>query len=363
MSDLRALYDALQLPDDAKGEDKRRRGFAFETFLGTILTHECLSPRIRLRPSGEEIDGSFDLDGRTYLLEAKWHATPLPASSVYAFKGKVDGKLAGTIGVFVSMSGYGEDAVDALTVGKGLNVVLFDRADVEASVEHGLSRVLRAKLRAAAEEGVVFFPFTSTLAEVRGGRQTEVTDVPNDEAEPTISGREVVIICEGAADARVISTLGRRILEKNSISATLRVVVAQGKQGVPRLANTLHPLLPASSQIIAVVDGDGDPEAVRRSVREAVQVPLELIVVDPEIEIWFHPDSQEPRAEARAVARREQKPFEQYLDERSESADLRELRRSTPGFHQFYNAIVGARRESPEPAARGRSAHSARDCC
>ena len=54
------------------------------------------------------------MGGKTYLLEAKWRKQPIPASDLYAFKGKVDGKLVGTIGVFISMSDYSADAIDAL---------------------------------------------------------------------------------------------------------------------------------------------------------------------------------------------------------------------------------------------------------
>jgi Restriction endonuclease len=342
VTNLRALYDSLRLPGDATPAEKRRRGHTFEAFLGELLAHEGLHPRIRLRPSGEEIDGSFEVDSRAYLLEAKWHATPLPASSVYAFKGKVDGKLAGTIGVFVSMSGYAEDAIDALTVGKVLNIILFDRSDVEAAIQHSFTRVLRAKLRAAAEEGVVFFPFTSTLAEVRRDRETEVTHAPNDATDGSAASPEVVIICESAADARVVSVLAQRILEQHSLPATLRIVAAQGKQGIPRLANTLHAVAIRPAPIIAVVDGNGHPDAARATVEDAVEVPLTLVVIDPQIEIWLEPDAEDPRSEARVAARRERKPFEQYLAERSASANLDELVRSAPGFPEFHDAIVDA---------------------
>lgn len=92
----------------------------------------------RIEPSykakGEQIDGSFYLDGTFILLEAKWHADPIPASTLYQFKGKVDGKLVGTLGVFISMSGYSEDAVDALTAGKSLNLILFNKEDIDAAI-------------------------------------------------------------------------------------------------------------------------------------------------------------------------------------------------------------------------------------
>jgi len=38
----------------------------------------------------------------------------LPASSIYSFKGKVDGKFHTSSGIFISISGYSEDAPEAL---------------------------------------------------------------------------------------------------------------------------------------------------------------------------------------------------------------------------------------------------------
>jgi len=60
-----------------------------------MLADEGLAPRIRFRPSGEEIDGSFLHQGRVMLLETKWTQDPLPASSIYQFRGKVEGKPRG----------------------------------------------------------------------------------------------------------------------------------------------------------------------------------------------------------------------------------------------------------------------------
>jgi hypothetical protein len=112
----------------------RQRGFEFERLLNKLLTSERLDPRTSYKSLGEQVDGSFFLDGSVFLLEAKWQADPLPASTLYQFKGKVDGKLIGTCGVFISMSGYSKDAVDALTVGKSLNVILFDKKDIDAAI-------------------------------------------------------------------------------------------------------------------------------------------------------------------------------------------------------------------------------------
>ena len=148
----------LEPPEDAAPVWYRQRGFAFERILKSCLSHEGMDPRSSFKAEGEQIDGSFFLDGSVFLLEAKWHKDELPASSIYQFKGKVDGKLAGTIGVFISMSGYSKDAVDALTLGKSLNVILFGKEDIDAAIigKSSFKKVLKSKLRIAAEKGVVY---------------------------------------------------------------------------------------------------------------------------------------------------------------------------------------------------------------
>ncbi|HEX7330310.1 MAG TPA: restriction endonuclease [Pyrinomonadaceae bacterium] len=138
--------------------EKRHRGYYFERFLFSLLESEGLEPSTNYRPEGEEIDGSFRLDGRIFLLEAKWHDKPMPASAIYSFKGKVDGKLCGTIGLFISMSGYGPDAAGALIRGKDLNTLLLDRADIESALSETSSfrDILNERLRTAAQFGIVY---------------------------------------------------------------------------------------------------------------------------------------------------------------------------------------------------------------
>src|SRR6202011_1415515 len=97
----------------------------------------------------------FFYQGRVLLLEAKWTQDPQPASSIYQFRGKVEGKLIGTIGVFISMSGYSVAAVAALMAGKVINVILFNDDDMRAiaSGQFSFGDALDRKLRDAAEYG------------------------------------------------------------------------------------------------------------------------------------------------------------------------------------------------------------------
>ncbi|WP_321186323.1 hypothetical protein [Rhizobium sp. SJZ105] len=58
---------------DLAGLAPQARGFAFESFLTDLFQSYGLAPRGSFRPrEGEQIDGSFELDNDTYLVEAKW---------------------------------------------------------------------------------------------------------------------------------------------------------------------------------------------------------------------------------------------------------------------------------------------------
>lgn len=345
LPNLRMQYDSLQLPEGASAQEKRKRGHQLEEFLKLLLSTDDLKPRIRFRPTGEEIDGSFELDGRIYLLEAKWHADPLPASAIYSFKGKVDGKLIGTIGIFISMSGYSGDAIDALTAGKNLNVLLVDKNDIEASLDHGIYRVLRTKIRAAAEEGVVFYPFTSMLSTIDDKGTTERPGTPIDEPGVTDDKSEIVIICEGSSDVQILKGLGQRIMTMVSKPGILRIIAAQGKHGIPRVANAIYPLIPKSSSLIIVADGDGKPEETERIIRDFVTVPFDLVIVDPEIEVWFHPSSFHPKQEMKRAARTSGKTFDRYLSDLIDNSDIAEMDQSSPGFSNFKESILRSLKE------------------
>lgn len=140
--------------------ERQARGYAFESLICILLALEGMKPSPPLRTQGEQIDGSFELDGRYFLFETKWHAAATAASDIYAFKGKLDGKLLGTIGVFLTRS-FAPDAPEALRLGKALNVILFDEIDVGEALQSSISSVLRIKLRRAVSHGQVYYSMAS----------------------------------------------------------------------------------------------------------------------------------------------------------------------------------------------------------
>lgn len=132
------------------------RGYAFETLLRDLFNVFGLEAREPFRLKGEQIDGSFLLQGETYLVEAKWQDALTGVADLHTFHGKLEQKAAWTRGLFVSNSGFTEDGLVAF--GRGKRVVCMDGLDLfeTLSRELPLNHVLERKVRRAAETGLPF---------------------------------------------------------------------------------------------------------------------------------------------------------------------------------------------------------------
>ncbi len=129
------------------------RGLAFEKFLTSTFELYGLKPRDRFRQKGEEIDGSFELLGAAYLLEAKWHAAPIGAADLHVFEGKLSQRAQWARGLFVSYTGFSADGLQAF--GKGKRTICMDGSDFDEMFARQLPLdfVIQAKARAAVETG------------------------------------------------------------------------------------------------------------------------------------------------------------------------------------------------------------------
>lgn len=344
LDEIRTEYEGLaSLPADADGNTKRRRGFAFERFLNRLFMYEDLEPRTGYRPSGEQIDGSIYLDGRIYLLEAKWHADPLPASTLYQFKGKVDGKLAGTIGIFISMSGYAEDAVDALILGKALNIILLDQRDMDAAIIRGggFKNILKHKLRKAAEEGAIYFPTEGELVTATKTRSIEIDLLRFDQttgsvfatrpAEPDTA--DLLIVCEGDSDRVVIATLAERILASAGSSRSIKILTAMGKITIPRVANAMWNTFHSESKVLIVTDGDNDPAGTAMMLANGLEFEDWVAAIpNPSIETWLGLNLDRSR-----------RPGKSWIEDSRRAAgtlDIDALRQQDDQFEKFCAAIL-----------------------
>ena len=140
--------------------DRQKAGLSLEKVLNRLFALHGLAPREPFKVTGEQIDGSFELDHETYLLEAKWHKDPIPEAELLTFRGKIEGKSAYTRGIFISISGVSDDAKQAIVHGKQPTFFVIDGYDLTMvlSEDIGLLEFLRQRRRILAEEGLVVIP-------------------------------------------------------------------------------------------------------------------------------------------------------------------------------------------------------------
>jgi hypothetical protein len=136
--------------------EPQQRGYAFERFLRDVFDANGLAPRASFRLVGEQIDGSFEAAGETYLLEAKWTGPAIGVGDLRSFNGKVEDKAAWTRGLFVSQSGFTEDGLHAF--GRGRRLICMDGLDLSDMLDGSLllADVIARKVRRAAESGEAF---------------------------------------------------------------------------------------------------------------------------------------------------------------------------------------------------------------
>jgi len=144
---------AMESPQDA--------GRAFELVLNRLFQLQDLAPREPFRVVGEQIDGSFELDHETYLLEAKWEKSASSEAPLLIFRGKIEGKSIMTRGVFIALNGTTEQARQAIVTGKQATFFVIDGYDLTMILSGRISLIafLRQRRRLLAEEGSVVVPF------------------------------------------------------------------------------------------------------------------------------------------------------------------------------------------------------------
>lgn len=284
------LFQELQMPPPGASKAWfQGRGRDFEKVIVSCLASEGLEPRSSFKPAGEEIDGSFELGGRVFLLEAKWRNLSTPASDLLAFKGKVDGKLSGTLGVFITMSGYSPKSVEALTKGKEINLILFSPEDFSRIVrgEITFSEAMKQKLRYAAEEGSPFLPLSANEVIRPGILSTTQSHPPVDvsyfdigsRTTPRLTKERWNFVVEGKWDEIALSTLFKRMYSYKSLD--IHFWIAEGPRNIAALVRNLK-RSDEGAKIVAIADNDAAGQAI-----DEVKHDAHLIMADPTLEDWL----------------------------------------------------------------------------
>lgn len=139
------------------------RGFAFEKFLNELFASFDLNPQKSFRITGEQIDGSFMLDGNTYLLEARWRNERADQADLLVFRGKIEGKSTWARGLFIAYTGFSTDGLEAFSKGKATNMIGMTGLEIHEILQGKvrLDDAIRLKSRKAAETGEFFFSVTN----------------------------------------------------------------------------------------------------------------------------------------------------------------------------------------------------------
>lgn len=142
-------------------ENRQNAGLQLEKVLNRLFDLHNLSPREPFRVTGEQIDGSFELDYEVYLLEAKWEKDPIPEGPLLVFRGKMEGKSKYTRGVFVAVNGVSKEASIAITKGKQPSFFIINGCDLAMLLGDymALPEFLRKRQRLLAEEGKIIASF------------------------------------------------------------------------------------------------------------------------------------------------------------------------------------------------------------
>lgn len=146
--------------------DPQKRGFELEKVLKKLFILFDLDPKASFKIIGEQIDGAFTFDNTDYLFEAKWQQEPVRIKDLDGFSGKLARKLDNTLGLFLSINSFSEDAVKAHSSGRRL-MILMDGSDLMAIIEGriDLIELLLRKRRHASQTGVIYLKIHEILVD------------------------------------------------------------------------------------------------------------------------------------------------------------------------------------------------------
>lgn len=144
--------------------DTQKRGYELEKLLVKIFDLFDLDPKASFKITGEQIDGAFSFDNIDFLFEAKWTNKQVQAKDLDSLAAKLSRKLDNTLGLFLSINGYSDEAVKAHSSGRRL-LLLMDGSDLMAVLEGriDLKELLLRKRRYAAQTGNIYLKVSELL--------------------------------------------------------------------------------------------------------------------------------------------------------------------------------------------------------
>lgn len=145
--------------------DHQKRGYLFQDFLQDLFNSAELKPTPPFKITGEQIDGGFVFEKQFFICEAKWQAPQVNAETLYGFRGKVEGKLSGTKGMFIAINSFSDESKQALVDGKEKRILLIDGGHLWLVLDQRitLNELLSRLLELASFKGEIYMRPNSLL--------------------------------------------------------------------------------------------------------------------------------------------------------------------------------------------------------
>jgi restriction endonuclease len=162
LRELISEYGRMRRPE---GMTPQRRGQRLNDFVADLFSHWGVDPvQANVRSIGE-IDVPFTIDGMRFLLEAKWEQAAISLEPTAKLSRRITQRLAGTRGVFLSMSGYSDEALRDMLRGQQPDMLLLDRTHFEAMLSGLMSphELFTELVGRASYHGEVHVPLTNLV--------------------------------------------------------------------------------------------------------------------------------------------------------------------------------------------------------
>jgi len=135
-------------------------GYAFEKWFYDLAVFYELYARPGYKTGGRQIDGAVTIESTTYLVETRFTREPIGSPDIDVFMAKIESKADNTMGLFVSIAGFNEGAVQAASKAK-TPMLLLDHSHLMNLILRGvmtLPDVVARVKRHASQTGSAFLP-------------------------------------------------------------------------------------------------------------------------------------------------------------------------------------------------------------
>jgi hypothetical protein len=142
---------ALALPS-------QQRGYELEKLFPELMRISKITVHEPFKIIGEQIDGAIKYDGHFYLIELKWQKEKVNQPDVASLYLKVEGKIDGTRGIFISMNGYSNEMLKNLPQGKKIQIFLLDGMHLTDVIyqHYSFKQLLEHAISEASLKGCIF---------------------------------------------------------------------------------------------------------------------------------------------------------------------------------------------------------------